>query len=112
MLYLGDQETDIKASSGNETYKGLYVKLRFDIANPTRTRQFLEGTVSQADLIADAGMSRLALAKAYYLIGLVHMAEGRPGAARESLAKVVEQGQITWPIHYVARLLCERIGDQ
>ena len=90
----------------------MYAKLSFGHVYPDRIRQFLQRTIGETELIADAGTSRADLAKAYYTLGLDHMANGRYAAARENLARVVDLRQNWLPNHYVARLLCERIGDQ
>ena len=76
----------------------MYVRLNVGAANPPGTKQFLAGTMEAQELIANAGDSRIELAKAYYLIGLGHFAARRLTEAQASFRNVIDQGLVTWPM--------------
>ena len=54
VLYVGDEPTS-EAIPGTKALDSLYVKLSFTHVYPDRIRQFLQRTIGETELIADAG---------------------------------------------------------
>ncbi len=113
ILFVGDQSsispTVVRMKSNERMYYRFWITT---LQDPADTKQFLEGKLDAAKLIEKAGDSRRVLVGTHYYIGLNHYAHERFVEAMDSLSKVVQHGQTDNPIHYVARLLCERISKR